>query len=172
MKNLESNKIAAAILVAGLLALASGKIADFLYHPTDNSEKRGFTVEVAETNDEGTAAEKEEEVIDIAALMAAANAANGAKIYKKCAACHGYEKGGPNKVGPNLHGVVGASKAAHSDYAYSDAMKEKGGNWTTEELFDFLKKPGKYLPGTKMTFAGIRKPEQIADLIAFLSEQK
>jgi cytochrome c len=167
MKNLETNKIAAAILLAGLIALTSGKIADFLYHPQE-SETRGFKVEVATEESATGDVEKEEEVVDIAALMANASSDNGAKLFKKCAACHGTEKGGANKVGPNLYGVLGAAKAHHAGYAYSSALKEKGGNWGYNELFEFLKKPKDFAPGTKMTFAGIKKPAQIADIVAYL----
>lgn len=171
MKNLETNKIAAAILVAGLLALVSGKIADFLYHPVESPETRGFKVEVAEEPKAGEAP-KAEEKMDVAALMAAANADNGAAVFKKCSACHTSEKGAGNKVGPNLNGVVGAAKGHVGDYAYSAALKGKGGNWSEEDLFHFLHKPGAFVPGTKMTFAGISKPTDIADLVAYLKKQK
>lgn len=171
MKNLEVNKIAAAILVAGLLALASGKIADFLYNPAQASA-RGFEIAVAEETTAGGGAPKTEEKIDVVALMATANADNGAAIFKKCGACHGVEKGGAHKVGPNLDGVVGAAKGHHADYAYSAALKSKGGNWSEDDLFHFLKKPGAFVPGTKMTFAGISKPTEIADLVAYLKKQK
>lgn len=170
MKDLETNKIAAAVLVAGLLALGSGKIADFLYQPI-KSDTRGFAIEVANASETQDSEHKAEEKINIPALMAAANAENGAKTFKKCAACHDASKGGPNKVGPNLYGTLGAPKAHHAGYAYSDALKAKGGNWGYEELFAFLKKPRDYVPGTKMTFAGISKPEQIADIIAYLHQQ-
>lgn len=170
MKNLETNKIAAAILIAGLIALTSGKIADFLYHPQASPEVRGFKVEVAEETKPGAAA-KVEEVIDIAALMATANADNGAAIFKKCVACHAVDKGAGHKVGPALYGIVGAAKAHHGDYAYSAALKGKGGNWGYDELFTFLKKPGAYVAGTKMSFAGINKPSEIADIIAYLRKQ-
>ncbi len=170
MKNLEVNKVAAAILIAGLLAMASGKIADFLYHPVEEPKTRGFKVEVAEETTGGEAA-KVEEVIDIAALMAVANADNGAAIFKKCGACHSADKGTGHKVGPNIYGTLGAAKAHHADYAYSAALKGKGGNWTYEDMFAFLKKPAAFVPGTKMTFAGIGKPTEIADLVAYLRKQ-
>lgn len=170
MKNLETNKIVSAILLAGLIALASGKIADFLYRPTTEVAKRGFQIEVTEEAKPGEAP-KEEEKVDIAALLAAANADNGAAVFKKCTACHSADKGTGNKVGPNLYGVLGAPKAAHADYAYSAALKGKGGNWGYAEIFEFLKKPGAYVPGTKMTFMGLGKSTEIADVVAYLRKQ-
>ena len=170
MKNLETNKIAAAILVAGLLALTSGKIADFLYHPVEEPKTRGFKIEVAEESKPGEAP-KAEEKIDIAALMAAANADNGAVVFKKCGACHSADKGAGNRVGPNLYGTLGAQRARVADYAYSSAMKAKSGNWTYEDIFAFLKKPGAFVPGTKMTFQGLGKPTEIADVVAYLRKQ-
>lgn len=170
MKNLETNKIAAAILIAGLIALTSGKIADFLYNPVEEPATRGFKVEVAEEAKPGEAP-KEAEIIDIPALLAAANADNGAAVFKKCAACHTADKGGAHKVGPNLYGVIGAQVAHHGDYAYSSAMKGKGGNWGYNEMFAFLRKPSAVVPGTKMTFAGLSKPTEVADIIAYLRKQ-
>jgi cytochrome c len=171
MKNLETNKIAAAILVAGLIALASGKVSAFLYQPVEEPEKRGFQVAVAETAKTGTEAPKAEEKINVAALMAAANADNGAAIFKKCAACHSADKGAGNKVGPNLYGALGAAKGHLADYAYSSALKAKGGNWGYDDMFAFLTKPAAFVPGTKMSFPGISKPSEVADVIAYLRKQ-
>ena len=171
MNDLETNKIAAAVFLAGLLALFSGKIADGLYHPVESPEKRGYQVEVAEAGDAG-APQKEEEVIDVAALMAAADADAGKKGFKKCAACHTVESGGAHRVGPNLAGIVGAPIAAKAGYAYSDALTQLGGNWTNEDLYAFLNKPKKFAPGTKMTFAVIKKPQQIVDMIAYLKNNQ
>lgn len=169
MKNLEKNKIAASILLAGLIALASGKVADFLYNPEHGTEeKRGYKIEVAEeANTTSTA--KSDAPIDISALMKAASAENGANIYKKCASCHALEKG-QHKVGPSLYGVVGSAKAHYADYAYSSGLKAKGGKWDYNDLFAFLKKPGAFISGTKMSFAGLNKPNDIADVVAFLNK--
>jgi cytochrome c len=168
MKNLENNKIVAAILVAGLIAMITGKIADSLYHPVENPEKRGFSVAVEEAPAEGGAEPAKAEPIDIGALLAAADAAAGEKEFKKCASCHTSDKGGPDRVGPNLAGIVGNKKAHSGSFAYSDAMKNKGGNWSYEDLFAFLHKPKEFLPGTKMTFAGISDSKAVANVVAYL----
>lgn len=169
MKDLELNKIAAAILVAGLIALASGKFADALYHPKE-AEKRGFEIEVVEAPVAGE--EVEEVVIDIPALMAAADAANGEKLHKKCVACHSFDAGGPNKVGPKLFGVFNRQIASVGDYAYSDALKAIDAKWDEEHLFAFIESPRKYAPGNKMGFAGLKKPEDRANLVAYLKQLK
>lgn len=167
MKNLENNKIMAAILVAGLIALLTGKVANFLYHPIKEVEKRGYQVEVV-ADDNANEPKEEEEVIDISALMAAANAEKGKKTFRKCAGCHKYNSGDSHGVGPNLYGIVNSKIAAKDGYPYSNALESIDKNWTYEELFAFLKKPRKYAPGTKMSFAGLKKPNQIADIIKFL----
>ncbi len=169
MKNLEGNKIAAAILVAGILALAIGKVADYLYHPVETSDKRGFQIEGAEeaTTAEG-AAPVEEEKIDVEALMAQADAKAGADVFKKCASCHLDDASGTHKIGPNLHGIANAPIAHHGNFSYSNAMKQKGGTWTHENLFAFLKKPRDFINGTKMSFAGLKDPKDIANVIKFL----
>ncbi len=106
---------------------------------------------------------------DLAALLAAADPAQGQTVAKKCAACHNFEKGGPNKVGPNLWDIVGAKHAHKEDYSYSDAIKGMAGKeWTYAELDAFLTAPKAYAPGTKMTFVGIKKPEDRAALLAYL----
>ncbi len=170
MKNLEFNKITGALLLAGLIAMVTGKITDVLYVPDAHAEKRGYQVEVAEAGNTGGAAVAPT-VIDIPALMASANAEEGKNVFKKCLACHSVEKGGANKVGPNLWGAVGGKRAGHADFAYSEALKSKAGNWNYDDLFAFIKKPAAYAPGTKMSFAGLSKPEDIANVVAYLRTQ-
>lgn len=167
MSGLEINKIMAAVLLAALIAMIVGTVSNILYRPKLEPEKRGF--EVAVTEDEGS---KEEAVVElsISELMAAANVENGKKIAKKCISCHSFEQGGPNKIGPNIWNIVNSGKGKKAGFVYSKAMASSEGNWDTESLFAFLKKPSKYMPGTKMSFAGVRKPQDVADVIAYLEE--
>jgi len=171
MSGLELNKIVAAILIASLTAMVVGVVANILYKPNLDLAKRGYQIEVAE-EDGGTLEAGVEEVLpNIEELMATANAEAGAKTIKKCVACHTFDQGGANKVGPNLWKIVNSKKAQKPGFAYSKVMAAAGGSWDEQSLFDFLKKPGKYLPGTKMSFVGIRKPEDIANVVAYLKEK-
>lgn len=171
MMSLEFNKAAAAVLCAGLIAMTSGQIAKIFYHTNENDPARGYQVEVASV-ETTTQASTPEEVIDIAALLADADANAGKTTAKRCVTCHSFDKGGRHKVGPNLYDVVNAPKASKDGFSYSSALKKHGGNWDHDALYQFLKKPKKYVPGTKMAFAGLKKPKQIADLIAYLESHK
>lgn len=172
--SLEMNKVAAAVLVAGLVGMISGKVADGLYHGGEPAEKRGFEVAVVEdAGSAGGAPAAEEAPVDIAPFLASADLALGEATFKKCTSCHTAGKGEPHKVGPNLAGIVGGPHAHAGDYAYSDAMKAKHGEtWTPQALSEFLTNPKKAVPGTKMAFAGIKKPEERAALIKFLEQHK
>ena len=101
-----------------------------------------------------------------------ANAQAGAAIFKKCQACHSGEKDGPNKVGPNLWGVVGRPKGSHEGFNYSDAMKKKGGDWSLVDVAAFVHNPKEFIPGTKMLFPGIADPSDLADVLAYLNTLK
>lgn len=166
MSGLELNKIAASILLAGVVAMLAGFAAEKLYAP-EIPEKRGYQVEgVANAGSDTGAAPAQE--VDIVTLLASADAAQGAAVAKKCMTCHTFEKGGANKIGPNLWGVLGNQFAHKADFAYSDAFKKLSGGWDYDNLAKFVQNPQGYVKGTKMSFAGIRKPEDVANLLAYI----
>lgn len=168
MKGLELNKVAAAILIAGIVAMIVGNIADIIYQP--NKEfKRGYQIEVQESSPNLQHNEvAPEEQVDIALIMSKASSELGQKEFKKCSICHTTNKNGPNRVGPNLWNIVNAKKATKEGFVYSNAMKDKKGTWTYDDLFALITSPRKFVPGTKMAFAGYKKPEDAANVIAYL----
>jgi len=168
MDAFELNKFAGAALFA-LLILFGTKTATNIIFKAHHPEKPGFEVEIAETS--SGEAEKEEAAVPLAKLLAEASAEKGASIAKKCSACHTFDKGGANKIGPNLHGILGRPLGSVDGFAYSAALKEKGGNWDYESINHFVTKPKEFIPGTKMAFPGIKKGDQRADLILYLREQ-
>lgn len=169
MGGMEFNKIFAAILVAGIIAMFGGFVSKMLVHPGKLAEE-AYPIEAAEVDASGGAAVALPE--PILAMIADADAARGEKVAKACAACHTFNKGGPSGVGPNLYGVVGGPKDHMPGYAYSGALLEVGGTtWTYHELNKFLWKPKAYAKGTKMSYAGLKKPEDRAALIAWLRTQ-
>jgi cytochrome c len=137
-----------------------------MFHPVKPA-KPGLEVVVTEHPAGGAA--KPEPDQPIAQLLASADVSKGESSAKKCAACHTFGKGEPNRVGPNLYGVVGRPKGTEGGFAYSDAMKKKGGNWTIDDLNEFLQAPQKYAPGTKMSFAGLPRGGERADVLAYLN---
>lgn len=169
MKNIEKFKIPA---IAGAIALftiiISVIFADIFYQPKKMA-KRGFQIELSL---DGTVIKKEEKPVDFESLLKIADAAKGAKISKKCASCHSLGKGEAAKIGPNLFSVVGRKRAAMQGFKYSEAMSKKGGAWNAGDLNLFLTKPKDYIPGTKMSFAGLSKPQDRADLILFLQKNR
>lgn len=154
--------------IALIVVLVAVFGADLLYWPK-KMLKRGYEIQLSA--DGKPIAKKEEKPVDISALIRTANFDNGAKIFKKCATCHSVEKGGGNKVGPNLFQVVGRKRAAAPGFSYSEAMLKKGGSWSIEDLNLFLTKPKDFVPGTKMGFAGLKKPQDRADVILYLQKK-
>lgn len=163
--NLESNKIFAAVLVAGITAMLAGFVAHKLVHPHDLHED-AVAIDGGAVAAAGPA--KAAMPDPIMHLIASADIARGEKLSKACAACHSFDNGGVNKVGPNLWNIVNAKKGAHGGFAYSDALMEKGGTWNYDSLNKFLWKPKAYIAGTKMNYLGIKKPADRAAMIAWL----
>ncbi|MHA3791319.1 c-type cytochrome [Sphingomonas sp. YL-JM2C] len=164
-----ANTIAGWALAGGIAALGLS-ILSGEYFKAERPEKMGYVVEgVEEEGDAGAAAAADK---PIAFYLASADPAKGADVFKKCAACHNAANGGPNALGPNLWGVLGegVGQGAHG-FAFSDALKSKGGTWDWQNLSDWLKSPKAFAPGTKMTFAGLSKPEDRANVIAYLNQQ-
>ncbi len=168
MNGFELNKIAASILLAGVIAMIIANITDAIYMPHHPDKTRGYSVPVTDASAPVAVAAVPVEPVKIGQLMAAADPSRGQNDIRKCAVCHDFTKGGPNRVGPNLWNVLGSPKLHLADYNYSPAMKAKGGNWDYDDLYHFINSPRQYLPGTKMTFAGISKPQDVADIIAYL----
>lgn len=168
---MELNKIFAAILCAAITVMLVGYAAEALVVP-EALEQDAVAIEgTVAASGHGGEASKPQLPDPIMALLADADTAKGAKISKACAACHSFEKGGPIKQGPNLWGVVGGPKAHQASFSYSDGLIAKGGNWDYDSLNHFLTKPKKYISDTKMNFAGIKKAEDRAALIAWLRQQ-
>ena len=170
MDPFELNKIVAAVLMVALLVIGIGKLSDVIFH-VEKPETPGYSVEVetattVSKTSSGTTSDK----IDISALMAMGDITHGEKVFKKCAACHSIIKGGKNNIGPALYNVVGRQVGAVSDYKYSKALSEFGKEWTFEELNGYLIKPAKWIKGTKMAFAGLRKETDRASVIKYLNQ--
>ncbi|GAB4394124.1 MAG: hypothetical protein Tsb0032_16390 [Kiloniellaceae bacterium] len=166
---MESNKIAAAVLTAGVVAMLSGFVAELLYHPHVELEENAYVIATADGGAAPVAAAEEPALEPIAPLLAAADVASGEKVAKKCTACHTFEEGGANKVGPNLYDIVNRPIAGHDGFAYSDSLNGMADDtWTYAHLNAFLAKPKDFAPGTKMSFAGLRKVGERADLVAWL----
>ena len=170
MDSFEINKIVAAVLLVALLVIGIGKLSNVIFY-VEKPEKPGYAVEVQQASTSTTAtATVEDKKVDIAALMALGDVNAGEKIFKKCAACHSINQGGANKIGPALYNVVGRKIGGVVDYKYSKAFVEYGKEWNFEELNGFLIKPSKWIKGTKMAYAGLRKEEDRASIIKYLNQ--
>ncbi len=166
---MESNKIYAAILVAGILAMVSIIASGMLVEP-EQLAKPAYPIEGVAAP-AASSEPKPAETEPVTPLLAKADVDHGATIAKQCMACHNFAKGGPNLVGPNLWGVVGGPHDHKADYPYSDAMRKQTGPWDYEALNKFIEKPQAAVPGTKMGFAGLKKVQDRADVIDWLREQ-
>ena len=167
---METNKILAAVLVAGIIAMLSGFFAKKLTE-TEPLKQDAYTIAVTGESTAATPAAPTtaEPIKD---LLPKATVAQGEQVSKICGACHVFTKGGGNGIGPNLFGVVGRARATAAGYAYSDGMKAKGGSWSVDSLNEFLWNPQAFVTGTKMTFTGLKKPEDRAAIITYLKSLK
>jgi len=167
----ELNKIAGAVLGTLTLSVALGIFSGIIFEQPKPA-KQGYELpDATPTTTTAAAAPQDPPLKD---LIAKASAERGAAIFKRCAACHTDDKGGKNAVGPNLFGVIGGPKGHKSDFAYSDAVKalhDKGEIWTPDDFYHFIKSPQAFIKGTKMTFAGLPKPQERADVLMYLNSQ-
>jgi cytochrome c len=159
------NTIAGWVLGGGIVLLGGMLITGEIFS-AHSPETKGYPIEgVVEENGKGEAAAEP----PIAAMLASADAGRGEQAFGKCKSCHTVTQGGANGLGPNLWGVMGAPLGHSAGFAYSEALKGKGGNWDWEQMSQWLRNPRAYAPGTKMTFAGISDPQERADLILYLN---
>jgi len=166
------NKIIVSIALAVILVLGINKITDVIFY-VEKPEKSAYQVASISTDGSSTTTETNSvssESGDIMAMFASTNAAEGAKVFKKCAACHSINEGGSNKIGPALWGVLGRSAGSVPDYKYSKAMTSYGKNWSFEEMNGFLIKPKDWIKGTKMSFAGLKNAKERAAVILYMNE--
>jgi len=165
------NTVAGCVLASALFAMVLGKVSNALVHP-HKLEKPAIAVS-DEAPTQTAAAAPAAELPPISPKLASANVEAGKAIFQKqCFTCHTIDKAGANKVGPNQWDIVGRKKASHEGFSYSSALQAKGGEWTYAHLDEWLTKPQDFLPGTKMTFPGLKDPKERADLIAYLATLK
>jgi cytochrome c len=161
------HKIGLGLLVALWLAFGANMLGNTLVH-VDALAKPAYAAEKPDADEAKAETKTDAPAAGALTLLASADAAKGTKLFGKCKACHTVENGGKNKVGPNLWNVVGRAKAGGAGFAYSSALKDKGGDWSFADLDAFLNKPKGFVPGTKMSFAGLKKPGQRAAMLVYL----
>jgi cytochrome c len=167
MDSFELNKMLGAVLATGLGLVALNIAAEAIFAP-HHPAKPGFEIDVKKEAATGPT-EKAAPEEPIEKILANASVDRGMTVAKQCQTCHSFQKGGPNGIGPNLYGILGRPKGSEAGFTYSDAMKAKGGEWTIDDLNKFLANPKEFVPGTKMTFPGLPRANQRADVIAYLN---
>ena len=160
------NKIAAGVLVPLLFVVGLNVFSGIIYTPHKPAVPGYELASPEPAAEQGSDQQAQAEPLPV--RLASADAAKGQGAAKKCLACHVFDKGGPNKIGPNLYGVVGRAKGSHEGFAYSGAMKGKGGEWSYDDLDHFLANPKGYVAGTIMAFAGVSNPKERADILGYL----
>lgn len=171
MNSFELNKIIGAILGTLLFVMGVGFVAEAIYAPIEGRGP-GYTLPEPEDGHGAEPAAPEAPAVSLGVLLASAVPEQGANAVRKCQSCHNFGEGGANKQGPALYGVVGRVIGSHENFAYSDAMRAHqaaGDIWTYEYLYAFLAAPKAVVPGTKMTFAGVKSPEERANILAYLA---
>jgi cytochrome c len=167
MDSFEVNKIAGAVLGVLLFAMGANVLSDILFTPKKAGEM-GYALPEPEPRAGAATQQAAAPSEPLPVLLAKADPAKGQAAARKCQTCHTFEKGGANKVGPNLYGVVGATKAHAQGFNYSAALKGKGGEWSYEELNAFIQNPKAHIPGTIMAFAGVSSANERADILAYM----
>ena len=163
------NKILVSIIFAVILIIGINKITDSIFY-VEKPEQSAYQVASVTTVASTASAETSSEAGNIMALFASTSAAEGAKVFKKCAACHSIAEGGKNKIGPALWGVLGSQAGSLPDYKYSKAMAAYGKKWSFEEMNGFLIKPKDWIKGTKMSYAGLKSEKERAAVILYMNE--
>ena len=164
------NKILVSIFFAVILVLGINKVTDIIFHnPSPQTSAYQVNITTVASNETQTSSESSQ-TEDIMTLFASTSAVDGAKVFKKCAACHSIAQGGSNKIGPALWGVLGRKAGSISDYKYSKAMTAHGKAWSFDEMNSFLIKPKDWIKGTKMSFAGLKNAKDRAAVILYMNE--
>ena len=163
------NKIIVSIILVIILVLGINKITDTIFY-VEKPEKSAYQVATVTTAASTASAETSSGTGDIMAIFASTSAAEGAKVFKQCLACHSIAEGGKNKIGPALWGVLGRQAGSLPDYKYSKAMAAYGKKWSFEEMNGFLLKPKDWIKGTKMSYAGLKKEKDRAAVILYMNE--
>jgi cytochrome c len=173
MDSFELNKIIGAVLMTALIVIGINKLSDAIFYVEKPKESayKVEGVELASTSLKDSAEVKEVVQLNIKEILAMGSVGHGEKVFKKCSACHIVAKGGKNKIGPALYGIVGKASAVSEGYSYSKAMQAYGKSWSFEELNAYLLKPQSYIKGTKMAFAGLRKDKDRASVILYMNSK-